>query len=70
MLIESTRNGMSSVTMSMTLEVGSRAARSPALICTSARPWGLDAANSACAIATAAIRSGPAEASSSGATCR
>jgi hypothetical protein len=71
MVIESTRNGMSSVTMSTAPRDSSSAEHMPpALTCTRARPCGRLAASRACSVATPAIRLGPAANSSSTGMCR
>ncbi len=65
-VIESTRNGMSSVTMLTAPRCSPSAEQLPsALTWTRARPWGRLAASRACSAATAASRAGPAATSSS-----
>ena len=71
MVIESTRNGMSSVTMSTDPRDSSSAEHMPpALTWTRARPWGRAAASRTCSAATPANRDGPAVTSSSSGMCR
>ena len=70
-VIESTRNGMSSVTMSTAPRCSSSAEHMPpALTWTRARPCGRLAASRACSAATPASRAGPAAMSSSAGMCR